>query len=173
VQAVVTLKLARRALQDDDADAESLVGEALDTVQQGTEELRELAHGILPGVLTHGGLRAAVNAIVKRLDVPTHVVIADERFPAEIEASAYFIVAEALTNIVKHADATRAEVRTSVQDGMLRVEVRDDGIGGADPRSHGLVGMSDRVAALRGRLELESPPGAGTIVVATLPISRG
>jgi signal transduction histidine kinase len=173
VHAVVTLKLAHRALQDNDAEAESLVGEALDTVQQGNEELRELAHGILPGVLTHGGLRAAVNAIVKRLDVPTHVVIADERFPAEIEASAYFIVAEALTNIVKHADATRAEVRTSVQDGMLRVEVRDDGIGGADPRSHGLVGMSDRVAALRGRLELESPPGAGTIVVATLPISRG
>jgi signal transduction histidine kinase len=82
-------------------------------------------------------------------------------------------VAEALTNIVKHADATRAEVRTSMDHGMLRVEVRDDGIGGADPSSHGLVGMSDRVAALGGRLELESPPGAGTTVVATLPISRG
>jgi signal transduction histidine kinase len=99
------------------------------------------------------------------------VDIPDERFPAEIEASAYFIVAEALTNIVKHADATRAKVRTSMEHGMLRVEVHDDGIGGADPHSHGLVGMSDRVAALRGRLELESPPGVGTTVVATLPIS--
>jgi signal transduction histidine kinase len=110
---------------------------------------------------------------VKRLDVPTDVVIPDERFPAEIEASAYFIVAEALTNIVKHADATRAQVTTSMEDGMLRVEVRDDGSGGDDPHSHGLVGMGDRAAALGGRLELESPRGVGTIVVATLPISRG
>ena len=96
-----------------------------------------------------------------------------DRLPAEIEASAYFIVAESLTNIVKHADATRAEVRAAVEDGILRVEVRDDGIGGADARSHGLVGMSDRAAALGGRLEIESPRGAGTHVVATLPISDG
>ena len=108
-----------------------------------------------------------------RLDLPVDVDIPAERFPAEIEASAYFIVAEALTNVVKHARATRAEVRASVEDGMLRVEVRDDGIGGADPRGHGLVGMGDRVAALAGRLEIESPPGAGTTVVATLPIPRG
>jgi signal transduction histidine kinase len=173
VHAIVRLKLAKRALQDDDAEAESLVGEALDAVEQGNQELRELARGILPTLLTRGGLKAAVGAIATRLEVPTDVDIPDERFPAEIEATAYFIVAEALTNIVKHAHATRAKVATSLDHGMLRVEVRDDGIGGADPRSHGLVGMSDRVAALRGRLELESPPGAGTTVVATLPISRG
>ena len=110
VHAIVTLKLAQRALQDNDAEAESLVGEALDAVEQGNEELRELARGILPTILTRGGLRAAVSAILKRLDLPTDVDIPDERFPAEIEATAYFIVAEALTNIVKHADATRAEV---------------------------------------------------------------
>jgi signal transduction histidine kinase len=110
---------------------------------------------------------------VKRLGVPADVEISDDRFPPEIEASAYFIVAEALTNIVKHADATRAKVRAAMEDGVLRIEVRDDGIGGADPHSHGLVGMSDRVAALRGRLELQSPPGAGTTVVATLPVPRG
>ena len=173
VHAIVRLKLAKRALQDDDAEAESLVGEALDAVEQGNQELRELARGILPTLLTRGGLKAAVGAMATRLDVPTDVDIPDERFPAEIEATAYFIVAEALTNIVKHAHATRARVATSLDHGMLRVEVRDDGIGGADPRSHGLVGISDRVAALRGRLELESPPGAGTTVVATLPISRG
>jgi signal transduction histidine kinase len=171
VHAIVALKLAQRALQDNDPEAESLVVEARDAVEQGNQELRELARGILPAILTRGGLQAAVSAMVKRLDVPTDVDIADERFPAEIEASAYFIVAEALTNIVKHADATRAEVRTSTEHGMLRVEVRDDGIGGADPRSHGLVGMRDRVAALRGRLELESPLGIGTTVIATLPIS--
>jgi signal transduction histidine kinase len=172
VHTIVTLKLAQRALRDNDEEAESLVGEALEAAQQGNKELRELAHGILPTALTRGGLHAAVTSIVTRLDLPVHVDIPDERFPAEIEASAYFIVAEALTNVVKHAHATRAQVRASVEDGTLRVEVRDDGIGGADPRSHGLVGMSDRLAALRGRLELESPPGAGTIVAATLPISR-
>jgi signal transduction histidine kinase len=173
VYAIVSLKLAHRALQRDDAEAESLVGAALDAAEQANKELRELAHGILPTMLTRGGLHAAVSAVVTRLDVPTDVDILAERFPPEIEANAYFIVAEALTNIVKHADATRANVRISMERGMLRVEVRDDGIGGADPHSHGLVGMSDRVAALGGRLELESQPGTGTTVVVTLPITRG
>jgi len=173
VHAIVTLKLAQRALPDDPDNAQSLVGDALKAADQGNADLRELARGMLPTALTRGGLRAATNAMVGRLDVPVDVDIPDDRFSAEIEASAYFIVAEALTNVVKHAQATRARVRTSVERGMLRIEVRDDGIGGADPHSHGLVGMSDRAAALRGRLELESPPGAGTIVVATLPISRG
>ena len=173
VHAIVTLKLAQRALPDDPDNAQSLVGDALKAADQGNADLRELARGMLPTALTRGGLRAATNAMVGRLDVPVDVDIPDDRFSAEIEASAYFIVAEALTNVVKHAQATRAQVRTSVERGMLRIEVRDDGIGGADPHSHGLVGMSDRAAALRGRLELESPPGAGTTVVATLPISRG
>jgi signal transduction histidine kinase len=173
VHVIVTLKLAQQALRNGDDGAVALVDEALEAAQQGNEDLRELAHGILPAILTHAGLQGAVNAIAKRLDLPMHVEIPSERFPAEIEASAYFIVAEALTNIVKHARATRADVRTSVEDGKLRIEVRDDGIGGADTSSHGLVGISDRVAALQGQLELESPPGAGTRVVATLPIPRG
>jgi hypothetical protein len=96
-----------------------------------------------PAILARGDLRVAFDAIVERLGVPADVEISDERFPPEIEASANFIVAEALTNIVKHADASRAEVRTSVEHGIPRVEVRDDGIGGAAPRSRGLVGMSD------------------------------
>ena len=104
------------------------------------------------------------------MEVPVDVHIPQARFPAEIEASAYFIVAEALTNVVKYAHATRAEVRVCAEDAVLRVEVRDDGVGGADPRGHGLVGMDDRIAALRGRLEVESPPGAGTTVIATLPL---
>jgi signal transduction histidine kinase len=172
VQAIVTLKLARRALGDGDGEARALVAEALEAVQDGNEELRELARGILPNVLIRGGLRAAVDTIVARLDVPVDVVVPDERLPPDIEASAYFVVAESITNVVKYAQATRAQVTAIVRDGTLRVEVRDDGIGGADPRGHGLVGLSDRVAALRGRLAVESPPGAGTTVVATLPISR-
>jgi signal transduction histidine kinase len=171
VHAIVALRLAQGALEEGDAEAESLVGEALEAVEQGNEELRELSHGILPTVLTHGGLQVAVTTIAARIDLPVDVHIPQDRFPAEIEASAYFIVAESLTNVVKYAQATRAEVRMCVEDAMLRVAVRDDGIGGADPRGHGLVGMSDRVAALRGWLQIESPPGAGTVVVATLPLS--
>jgi signal transduction histidine kinase len=172
VHTIVTLKLAQRALRAQDENAASLLSEALEHAKQGNEELRELAHGILPTVLTRG-LGAAVDAVVMRLDLPVRVDVPAERFPAEIEASAYFIVAEALTNVVKHAHARRAEVRASAEDGMLRVAVRDDGIGGADPDGHGLVGMGDRVTALGGRLEIESPAGGGTLVAATLPLPAG
>jgi signal transduction histidine kinase len=109
---------------------------------------------------------------VTRLDLPVHVNVPAERFPPEIEASAYFIVAEALTNVVKHAHAAHAEVRASMQHGMLHVEVRDDGIGGADPEGHGLVGIRDRAAAFGGLLKLESPAGGGTLVAASLPLSQ-
>ncbi|HMJ36311.1 MAG TPA: GAF domain-containing protein [Baekduia sp.] len=170
VHTIVTLKLAQRALQERDATAESLVGEALEQAQQGNVELRELAHGILPAVLTGGGLRAGVDAMVARLGLPVQVRVPGERLPAEIEASAYFIVAEALTNVVKHAQAHRAEVRASVDDGVLHVAVRDDGIGAADPDGHGLVAMADRVTALGGRLDIQSPAGGGTLLAATLPL---
>jgi signal transduction histidine kinase/PAS domain-containing protein len=171
VQTIILLKLALRSLREKDGEAESLVSEALQHADQGNAELRELAHGILPAVLTRGGLRAGVDAVVTRLDLPVHVNVPAERFPPEIEASAYFIVAEALTNVVKHAHAAHAEVRASMQHGMLHVEVRDDGIGGADPEGHGLVGIRDRAAAFGGLLKLESPAGGGTLVAATLPLS--
>jgi signal transduction histidine kinase len=173
VHTIVSLKLAQRALQRGDPSAESLVAEALEQAQQGNVELRELAHGILPAVLTGGGLRAGVDAMVVRLGLPVRVRVPGERLPAEIEASAYFIVAEALTNVVKHAQARRAEVRASVKDGVLHVAVRDDGIGDADPDGHGLVAMADRVTALGGRLDIESPAGGGTLLAATLPLSAG
>ena len=94
-----------------------------------------------------------------------------ERLPPDIEASAYFIVAEALTNVVKHAQATRATVRAAVDDGVLALEVRDDGIGGAQPDGHGLMGIADRVDALGGRLRIESAEGDGTVLAARLPLS--
>ncbi len=173
VHAIITLKLAQRACAEGDGQAGSLIGEALAQAQHGNAELRELAHGILPAVLARGGLRAGVDAMAARLDLPVHMDVPAERFEAEIEASAYFIVAEALTNVVKHAHAGHAEVTASVADGMLHVEVRDDGIGGADPAGHGLVGIGDRVTALGGRLEIESPAGGGTLVSAELPLSTG
>ena len=173
VHAIISLKLAQQALRENDGTAESLVDEALENAEQGNAELRNLAHGILPPLLTRGGLRSGVDAMVGRLDLPVDVDVTSERFGEEIEASAYFFVAEALTNVVKHAHAGHAEVTASVEDGMLYVTVRDDGIGGADPGGHGLVGIADRVMALGGRLEIESPAGGGTLLTAELPLSTG
>jgi signal transduction histidine kinase len=173
VQASLTLRRAEQLLQGKDPDVEALVAEALEQADRGNTELRELAHGLLPPVLARGGLRAGVRSVVRRLDLPVELDVPAERFPTETEASAYFIVAEALTNVVKHSQAERAGVRVAVQDGTLRIEVRDDGIGGADRGGHGLVGMNDRVTALGGRLTIESPAGGGTLVAATLPLSAG
>jgi signal transduction histidine kinase len=170
VHTVITLKLAQRALREPDGTAESLVSEALEHAQQGNVELRELAHGILPSVLAYSGLRAGVAAFVERLDLPVQVDVAAGRFPAEIEASAYFIVAEALTNVVKHARAKQATVTARTEDGTLRVQVRDDGIGGARPDGSGLLGLADRLAVLDGQLRVESPPDGGTLVAADIPI---
>ena len=172
VHGIVSLKLARRALQDDDRELPSLLDEALEHVELGNAELRELAHGILPANLTRSGLRAAIQSIVSRLDLPVRVDVPDQRFPAEVEASAYFTVAEALTNVLKHADATSAEVTASATDVALRIEVRDDGIGGADPDGAGLLGLQDRAAALGGWLTIQSPTGSGTVLAATLPLTR-
>jgi GAF domain-containing protein len=170
VHTIVTLKLAQRALGAKDPDAESLVDEALEHAQQGQSELRELAHGILPSVLTHGGLKPAVDTLVARLDLPVEVDAAAERLPAAIEASAYFIVAEALTNVVKHAHAKHAAVTARVEAGTLRVQVRDDGIGGARADGGGLVGLADRLAVLDGQLRVESPADGGTLVAADIPV---
>jgi signal transduction histidine kinase len=169
VHTIVTLKLARNAAGDDDESA-ALVAEALAQAEQANAELRELAHGLLPAVLAEGGLRAGVEALVARVRVPVAMDVAAGRLPAEIEASAYFVVAEALTNVVKHARAGRAEVEARVEDGALHVAVRDDGVGGARPDGSGLLGLNDRVAALGGRLRVESPRGRGTRISATLPL---
>jgi len=170
VHTIVMLKLATQALREGDDAAESLVLEALAQAEEAKAELRELAHGILPWVLTSGGLRAGVDALVSRIGLPVTVDVSGERFPPGIEASAYFVVAEALTNVVKHSRAERAVVRASVDAGMLHVEVRDDGVGGAVRDGAGLVGLHDRVAALGGRLRVDTPLDGGTLIAATLPL---
>jgi signal transduction histidine kinase len=170
VHTIITLKLAQRALSEEPDRVESLLAEALDHAEEGNAELRELAHGILPAALTRGGLRAGVGAVVARLDRPVEVDVTSTRLAPEIEASAYFIAAEALTNVVKHSQAAKAEVTAAVDDGTLRLEIRDDGIGGADPQGHGLLGIADRVAALGGRLRIDSPGGGGTVLAAELPL---
>jgi GAF domain-containing protein len=174
VHAVIVLKLALRALSDGDAGTSELVAEALRHAEQANAELRELAHGILPAALTRGGLRGGVEALVSRFSLPVSVEMTVERLPAGVEATAYFVISEALTNVVKHARASAAAVTAQVRRGHLRVEIRDDGIGGARGGVGGvggLGGLEDRVSALNGRLVLESPSGAGTRVCALLPVS--
>jgi signal transduction histidine kinase len=171
VHTVITLKLARRELGENDGPATKLVEEALEQAESATVALRELVHGILPASLDHGGLRAGINALAARAPLPVSVAVTDQRLPPNVEATGYFIVAEALTNVVKHAHATRAEVTAAVEDGVLRIEVRDDGEGGAHVEgSSGLIGLLDRAAAMDGDVRVDSPLGAGTVVVATVPL---
>jgi signal transduction histidine kinase len=167
VQTIFTLK---RVQSEGGEPAADLVAEALEQAERSNEELRELAHGILPAVLAHGGLRVGVKALVSRLPLPVDLTVTGDRLEAEIEASAYFVIAEALTNVVKHSAAQSADVRAWVEDNALRIEVADDGAGGADPEGTGLLGLNDRVTALGGELRVESPPGEGTRVIATLPL---
>jgi signal transduction histidine kinase len=137
------------------------------------EELRELARGLHPAVLTDKGLRAAVQALAGR--APIHVEIAEipaERLPESVEAAAYYLIAEALTNVAKYAHASTVQVRIAVSEGRVSVEVSDDGVGGADPAGgSGLRGLADRVEALGGALAVVSPAGAGTRVRAEIPCS--
>jgi signal transduction histidine kinase len=171
VSTIATLKLARRELGEATGSAVDLLDEALTHAEGATRELRELAHGILPGALTRGGLSAGIQALVSRAHLPVAVEVTSERLPAALEATAYFIVAEALTNIVRHADASSAQIVAEIDGEVLRLAVRDDGVGGArSDRSSGLLGLRDRAAALNGELRIESPPGGGTVVAATLPI---
>jgi signal transduction histidine kinase len=172
IHTVITLKLARRALRADD-QAAALVAEALDHAQQANVGLRELVHGILPPILTRGGLRPAVEAIATRMPVPVENGVAVGRLPAAVEATAYFVVAEALTNVVKHSGAKRATVMARVEDSTLQLQVRDDGIGGARPGGSGFVGLADRLAVLDGQLRVESPTDGGTLVAADIPLPRG
>jgi signal transduction histidine kinase len=171
VHAVIALKLALRAVSAGDAGASEMVAEALRHAEQANAELRELAHGILPAALTRGGLQAGVEALVSRAALPVSVDMTVGRLPGSVEATAYFVVSEALTNVVKHAHATSAQVTARVQDGQLRIQVCDDGVGGArGDHTSGLGGLEDRVSALGGRLVLDSPPGAGTRVCVHLPV---
>jgi signal transduction histidine kinase len=168
---VIALKLTRRSLGNAEGPVPELVDEALEHAERATAELRELAHGILPAVLSRGGLQAGVETLVGRLKLPVSLHVTAERFPETVEATAYFIVAEALTNVVKHADANSADIRAFVDCGVLHVEVSDDGVGGAHMNGgSGLLGLSDRAAALNGDLRVQSARGAGTVLRVRLPL---
>jgi signal transduction histidine kinase len=166
------MTLGRAKVTEDPALSKRLVDEAHGEAKEALVELRNLARGIHPAVLTDRGLDAALSALAARSPVPVRLdVRLDERPPASVEATAYFIVAEALTNVVKHADAGSADIRALVDGDALHVEVSDDGVGGAHVNGgSGLLGLSDRAAALNGELRVRSAPGAGTVVRVRLPI---
>ena len=170
VHTVLTLKLADRAFQDDEERGTALVREAVAHAQEAIAELRELSHGILPGALSQGGLRAGVEALASRMPVQIECDLSVDRLPPAVEATAYFVIAESLTNVAKHARASGATVLARVRDRTLSVRVQDDGVGGARPDGHGLIGLADRLAVLGGRLRIENPPHGGTLIAADIPL---
>ena len=172
VHTLMLLKMAQRDLVTGGDRASGFVDEAVEQAELAIGELRELAHGILPAVLSRGGLNAGVRALAQRSQVPIDLTVTVDRLPAMVEATAYFVISEALTNVAKHADATGVTVRVHVMDERLQVEVRDNGVGGARLDGAGLGGLADRVAALDGRLQVESPSGGGTLVVANIPFGN-
>ncbi len=173
VGVALDLRLARSRLEENPDQAAAVLDEAQAELARATEELRELARGIHPAVLSDRGLTAAVDALASRAPLPVDVDASlDRRLPDPVEAAAYFVVAEALTNVARHAAADHAEIGIRQENGRLLVEVRDDGEGGADLNGSGLRGLSDRVAALDGLLDIDSPARRGTTVRAIIPIDR-
>jgi signal transduction histidine kinase len=171
VSLAMNLGMARQKFQTDRAGAQQLVADAHAEAKLALGELRSLARGIHPAVLTDRGLDAALSALAGRVGVPVDVEVALERRPpSAVESAAYFVVAEALTNVARHAVATRASVFVCEIEDVVVVEIADDGIGGADPANGtGLAGLADRIDSIEGRLEVRSPLGGPTVVRAELP----
>jgi signal transduction histidine kinase len=175
VSLALKLRLVRGNLRKDPDAAEAFLVDADRELDLALEELRELARGIHPAVLTDRGLEAALRALAERAPVPVELLgLPKDRLPASVEAGIYYLVAEAITNVAKYAQATRATVAVERSNGFATVVVRDDGIGGAEPGAgSGLVGLADRVEALGGRLHIESPAGHGTELTAEIPCRQG
>jgi signal transduction histidine kinase len=177
-QRLVSLALQLRVLEgllarDPDA-ARGLVANARAELDLAMRELRELARGLHPAVLSERGLAAALESLATSAALPVHVTgVTEERLGDAVEAGAYFVVAESITNAVKHAHASRIEVRLARAPGALRIEIEDDGRGGADPAAGtGLRGLADRIEALGGRFAVADRDGGGTIVSVQLPVSE-
>jgi signal transduction histidine kinase len=167
----VSLRLAEARVASDPEGAAAIINASREELAAALEELRELARGIHPAVLTDRGLAAAVEALVVRTPVPVSVTMPPQRLPVSIEAAAYYVISEAVTNIVKYAGATMIDVTVEMDDTFVRVTVSDDGCGGADPSAGtGLRGLRDRVAALDGTLGVDSPADRGTRIVAEIPL---
>jgi signal transduction histidine kinase len=146
--------------------------QAGDELEEALEELREIAQGIHPAVLTKGGLNPALKAVARRSTLPVELVLPpDQRFPERVEVAAYYVACEALTNAVKHGRASCVRLQVECSESVLTLSIRDDGVGGADrSRGSGLTGLADRVEAAGGTISLESPLGRGTAICVRLPL---
>ena len=171
---LASLTLRQAAVHARGTPAEPLVTEAIDQLQQGLAELRELARGIHPAVLSEHGLAPALESLVARTPLPVELRVTEQRVHAAVEAAVYFTVAEALTNVAKHAAARSARVEVELHDVSLVAVIADDGIGGADAAAgSGLRGLADRLDALGGTLAVDSPRGHGTTLRARVPLGSG
>lgn len=174
-QRLVALGLQLRSAQrmigaTTDPELDKLLDATVSELQIAVDELRELARGVHPAVLTEEGLAAALESLAVRTPFPVALSTFDERLPQPIEATAYFVACEALANVAKHADATKASVTATRSDGKVEIAVEDDGVGGARPeQGSGLRGLEDRIEALGGRLRIDSPAGGGTRIVGEIP----
>ncbi len=167
----LSLRLAQTKVESDPPAAQVVLESAREELAAALDELRELARGIHPAVLTDRGLAAALEALASRLPIPVEIDTPAVELPQAVEAAAYYVIAEALANVIKYARASVVDVRVSSDETSARVEVADDGIGGADAaHGSGLRGLSDRVAALEGTLTVDSPPEQGTRIVAEIPL---
>jgi signal transduction histidine kinase len=155
-------------------ELQAQVSRVADGLAGALEELQEISRGIHPAILARGGLAAALKALARRSAVPVRLEVrAETRLPEPVEVAAYYIVSEALTNTAKHAHASAVSVVVEASDGVLGLSIRDDGRGGADPtRGSGLIGLTDRVDALGGTIDVVSPAGAGTTLLIRLPIEE-
>ncbi len=173
VATLINLQLAEQKWDSAPDRARELLGLAIKDARGGIQELRDIAAGILPATLTQHGLALAVGALAARLPVPVQVDVPVLRLPGPVEVSVYFFCSEALTNVVKHARATSARVQVELNEGRCTVEVRDNGIGGALPRSDssGLTGLRDRIGALNGTMDIVSPAAGGTLLRAVIPLT--
>jgi PAS domain S-box-containing protein len=171
---LINLQLAQQSWSSASPEAKEFLDLAIRDTRSSIDSLREIAAGIHPAILTHRGLAAALEALANRLPIPVHLDITDRKLPGPIEASTYFFCSEALTNVVKHAQASSAWVRVVVEDDRYTIEVRDDGTGGAEPRleTSGLIGLRDRIGALKGAMHISSPVSSGTTLRAWIPLSR-
>ncbi|MGI5490184.1 sensor histidine kinase [Microtetraspora malaysiensis] len=169
------LRTAEATVPPELAEVRERLSHAVEGLTLVVEDLRELSRGIHPAILSRGGLGPALRMLARRSPVPVELdVRADHRLPERVEVAVYYIVSEALTNVAKHAQASVAYVQVGVEDAGIRISVRDDGIGGADPHAgSGLIGLSDRVQALGGTMEVASPRGCGTTLAAVIPVETG
>ena len=173
VSLALILSMAESRLTSEPERAAELIAQAREEAQQAIGELRELAGGIHPAVLSDHGLCAALEALAARAPVPVTVNgdLEEQQLRPQVEAAAYFVTSEALANIAKYAQASAASVDVALDEGHLLLRVRDDGVGGADPeQGSGLKGLRDRVDALDGKLELDSPSGVGTTLTVEIPV---